>query len=484
MSDLSIQPVYLSARSAIITPEKSIAVTLYSAQNWLPKLGPERWCLILLLRSLSIDAPRRGDGTKQITCSWRELAELLDVHEETIASWLKHKPIPNEKPWRQIIPVDDKSKFLSMFIPRLRYAYKTHNGKTRRTGFMLEVLMEDPVIPEHESQLRQQMDLLQMEQGKLGLETYRSVETVNTQLSNLPALPKNLEIPNNSDLHYVNQESSNSHVEDNRSYFDLHNDRVNRHNSDLQTNVKQEFVDTGHYVNQTNTGLHNSKPEIPGKNVNELDILIQQIKQKNISKRSSKSEFEPVVRLTETLLNDHHSTAMFYKVLGKLYPERLDLYVAAVRVALHASEDNPDTNLGAVFVSTLREFADVAGVNLGLKASIRNEKPQLSISEPPAPQMSLVGMEPLVPPSVDEAIWSETQAILRRQMTRATFDATIQGTRLLKEENNIFVIGVPSEMTKEWLENRLKDLIQRAISNVVGKSVTVEFRVMHNNKSI
>src|SRR5690606_29387636 len=132
MSDLYIHPVYLSARSAIIAPEKAISVTLYSTQKWLPRLGPERWCLIMLLRGLSIDAPRRGDGTKRITCSWRELAELLDVHEETVASWLKHKPIPNDKPWRQIIPTDDKSKYLALFIPRLRYAYRTDNGKTRR----------------------------------------------------------------------------------------------------------------------------------------------------------------------------------------------------------------------------------------------------------------------------------------------------------------------------------------------------------------
>ena len=173
MSDLSIHPVYLSARAAIVAPERAIPVSLYATQKWLPRLGPERWCLVLLLRSMCIDSQRRSDGTKRVSCSWRQLSEILDVHEETVASWLKHQPIPNDKPWRRIIPSDEKSKALSLFIPRLRYAYETHKGKTRRIGFLLEVLMDDPVVPEDEVKLQKQMEVLQMQQGELGLETYR-----------------------------------------------------------------------------------------------------------------------------------------------------------------------------------------------------------------------------------------------------------------------------------------------------------------------
>jgi hypothetical protein len=176
--DLFIHPVYLSARAAIVTPERAIPLSIYAAQKWLPRLGPERWCLVMLLRAMCIDSQRRSDGTKRITCSWRQLADMMDVHEETVASWLKHKPIANDKPWRQIIPTDEKAKYLSLFIPRLRYAYETHNGKTRRLGFVLEVLMEDPVVPEDEDKLRKQMELLQLQQGQLGLETYRLAEDI------------------------------------------------------------------------------------------------------------------------------------------------------------------------------------------------------------------------------------------------------------------------------------------------------------------
>ena len=77
VSEISISPVYLSARSAIIQPERSIAVTNYSLNKWLPRLGTDRWSLVQFLRGLCVDAPRRPDGTKRVTISWRMLAGFL-----------------------------------------------------------------------------------------------------------------------------------------------------------------------------------------------------------------------------------------------------------------------------------------------------------------------------------------------------------------------------------------------------------------------
>ena len=477
MSDLSIHPVYLSARSAIITPERAIPVTVYAAQKWLPRLGPERWCLVILLRTLCIDTQRRGDGTKRVSCSWRQLAEMLDVHEETVASWLKHKPIPNDKPWRRIIPVDDKAKVLSLFIPRLRYAYETQNGKTRRIGFLLEVLMDDPVVPEDEARLQKQIEIMQMQQGELGLETYRLEESVNDGKSNLPQIFDNSSKQEKSDLHYVNRANPELLQLAKSKQLDLHNAPVNPTNMDLQRSVKQNNSEKDSYVNPLNPTLPGAKSEISGKNVNELDILIQQIKYKNIRKNLRKQAFEPIVQLTEEILGDKHSTGLFYKVLGVLYPERLDLYTAAVRVALNVAEMDIQVNLGAVFVKTLRDFAETAGVDLGLKPMM-GEKTEVGN---PGSQLQ-VDIETFDLPSADEAIWAEAQSMLRRQMTRATYDAIIQGTALVGQNDNKYVIGVQTEMAKEWLENRWHDIVQRTLSNVVGTVVTLEFILFDNSE--
>lgn len=478
MSDLSIHPVYLSARAAIVAPERAIPLTLYATQKWLPRLGPERWCLVMLLRTLCIDSQRRSDGTKRIVASWRQLAEMLDVHEETIASWLKHKPIPNDKPWRRIISVDEKAKNLALFIPRLRYAYETRNGKTRRMGFLLEVLMEDPIVPEDEAQLQKQVEILQMQQGELGLETYRLTENVGSESSNLPQISEDSHKPQIPDLRYVNQTNPELLAEAKSSYSTLHNAVVNPDNPGLLTGVKHYNVGSDSYVNPSNPASPGDKSEDFGKNVNELDILIQQLKQDNLKKNIRRDVFEPIIRLTETLLQDTHSTGMLFKVLNALYPERVDLYVAAVRVALEAAEAGPQVNRGAVFVRALRDFADVAGIDLGLKrgsAEESNEEGSGNLgSQPPMTPSS-----PLAPPSVDEAIWTETQLTLRRQMTQATYDAIIQKTALIGHDGGIYIIGVHTEMAKEWLENRLYDIVQRALSSVVGVPVSVEFRLLN-----
>lgn len=479
MPDLSLHPVYLSARAAIVAPERAIPVTLYAAQKWLPRLGPERWCLVMLLRSMCLDTPRRGDGTKRVTCSWRELADMLNVHEETVASWLKHKPLANDRPWRAIIPADEKARYLSLFIPRLRYAYETHNGKTRRVGFLLEILMEDPVVAEDDARLQQQIELLRMQQGELGLETYRLGENVNSKNADSLQLSSLATGPENSDLLYVNPADAGTPSDVNPTLPVLHNNQVNREITDLLHAVKQHNIDLGNYVNLPGESSPHDKSEESGNNVNELDILIQQLKHNHVKKNLRRSAFEPVIQLTERLLDDSHSGAMLYKVLNALYPQRLDLYVAAVRVALEAADEEPGVNRGAVFVRSLRDFADIAGVELGLKRPSRNAQWE-ELEEDPGTRVPTKALLPASPLSVDEneAIWAETQSVLSRQMTRATYDAVIQGTVLLYRGKERYLVGVQTEMAKEWLENRLRELVQRALALVVGSTVKVEFTLI------
>jgi hypothetical protein len=476
MSDLSVHPVYLSARAAIVAPERAIAVSLYSTQKWLPQLGPERWCLVMLLRSLCIDSQRRSNGTKRVSCSWRQLAVMLDVHEETVASWLKHKPIPQDKPWRSINPVDERAEALALFIPRLRYAYETSNGKTRRTGFLLEVLMEDPVAPEDEVRLQRQIELMQLQQGELGLDTYRLSENINGLDLDLPQISAEPAQSSAVEPAYVNQLNLGLPPQAKSDPLDLHNTIVNPDNLDSPQDVKQQNSASASYVNPDKTALPAVKSEDSGKNVNELDILIHELKRSNLKKHRRREAFEPVIRLTEQLLADNHSKGMLFKVLKALYPERLDLYLAAVRVALDAAEDEPQVNRGAVFVRALRDFADIAGIGLGLKEA-STSLPAAQGAEWNSGSPSVEAKTPaFIQPTVHEAIWAETQLTLRRQMTQATYDAIIQGTSLIGKSNGTFIIGVQSEMAKEWLENRLYDIVQRALAGVLGEPVSIEFR--------
>lgn len=462
-NDLSISPVYLSARSAIVQPERAISVTNYSLNKWLPRLGAGRWALVQYLRGLCIDSPRRADGTKRVTISWKMLAEYLQVHEETIASWLKHEVIPDDKPWRRISPTDDYAEYLALFIPRLRYAYETKNGKTRRMGFLLEVLMEDPIAPEDELKLKSQVEQLQLQQGELGLETYRIRQQVN---QNLPDSP----VTQSTAQPTVNQQQPNSPGGSQQGINGFTTTPVNPDNSDLHPTVKQNGVGSALTVTTESVDLPLRKSEQIAHNVNELESYINQLKQLKNNKRNYQQILEPIVTFTETLLDDYHSRAMLYKVARALFPAHMDLYVAAVEEALLAHSMDETLNRGAIFVKTLRQLAEGAGVDLGFRSAS---------AAPPAPSLlHNAGFDDttgtLVVP-VTEAVWSETLNVLRGQMTKSMFNSVMQGTELVGVENGVYTVRTGSAMAREWLDNRLKSVVLRALNSVVGAVEDVRF---------
>ncbi len=76
-----------------------------------------------------------------------------------------------------------------------------------------------------------------------------------------------------------------------------------------------------------------------------------------------------------------------------------------------------------------------------------------------------------------ETAWKAALGELEMQMTRATFMTWLQGTRALSWADGEFVIGVRSDFAKDWLENRLYDLIARVLSGVTGRPTRVRFAV-------
>lgn len=466
INELSVSPVYLSARSAIIAPEQAIMVTHYSLKKWLPRLGADRWSLVQFLRGMCINAPRRDNGIKRVVASWRYLAECLQVHEETIASWLKHEVMPDDKPWRRIIPTDDYAEYLSLFIPRLRYAYETTNGKTRRVGFLLEVLMEDPIAPEDEIKLAQQVDQLRLQQGSMHLETYRIAPQVNPSqiyspgLSGAPITAVNSE---NTDL------PTSSYSDPKRFTPSI----VNRDRVDSPAIVKQYNSNLPAQVMATDSGLQGGKSDETTNNVNKLESLINQLKQFKDQKRNYQQILEPIITLTEELLDDYHSTAMLYKVSKLLFPDHMNIYILAVEQALVAYSFDETLNKGAIFVKTLREMANQANIDLGfrktpaipeittLTADLNSEATEVNSFDAP----------------VEEIIWAEVLSVLRGQMTRAMFNSAMQGTNLVGKVDDYYIVQVATDMAKDWLDNRLKNVVERALSSVIGSSVRVQFRL-------
>jgi len=72
-------------------------------------------------------------------------------------------------------------------------------------------------------------------------------------------------------------------------------------------------------------------------------------------------------------------------------------------------------------------------------------------------------------------VWHQALGLMQLEMTRSTFNAWLRDSRLVQLEDGRCVVEVRSEYGREWLEHRLRPVVERALERVVGRPVAVEF---------
>ncbi|MCX5971081.1 MAG: chromosomal replication initiator protein DnaA [Coprothermobacterota bacterium] len=77
-----------------------------------------------------------------------------------------------------------------------------------------------------------------------------------------------------------------------------------------------------------------------------------------------------------------------------------------------------------------------------------------------------------------EQLWEETRQALRRELSRPSYDTWLKNTKPLSLEDNVLLLGVPSDFARDWLQTRLYASIQRALHSVRSEEIEVEFRVV------
>ncbi len=81
----------------------------------------------------------------------------------------------------------------------------------------------------------------------------------------------------------------------------------------------------------------------------------------------------------------------------------------------------------------------------------------------------------------ERSAWEETwQAVLEQlqlELTRATFDTWLRPTRAVGREEEVLVVRVASVYACEWLESRLRGVVERALERVAGEPLRIRFVV-------
>ncbi len=74
-----------------------------------------------------------------------------------------------------------------------------------------------------------------------------------------------------------------------------------------------------------------------------------------------------------------------------------------------------------------------------------------------------------------EELWQRVLLELEMQMTRATFDQWLRGTRALKLEAERIVVQVRDVYAREWIERRLAQTVIRTVQDIAGCKIMVSF---------
>ena len=73
--------------------------------------------------------------------------------------------------------------------------------------------------------------------------------------------------------------------------------------------------------------------------------------------------------------------------------------------------------------------------------------------------------------------WQAALGELELQLAKPTFDVWLKSTHVVAYEDGVFTIAAQSSFAREWLENRLKGLIKRTLTRIMGRQVDVHFIV-------
>ena len=72
-------------------------------------------------------------------------------------------------------------------------------------------------------------------------------------------------------------------------------------------------------------------------------------------------------------------------------------------------------------------------------------------------------------------VWREALHELEMQMTRATFDTWLRGSRVVGVEENALTVEVRDIYAAEWLQARLSTPIHRTVAGIVGRAIDIRF---------
>ena len=82
------------------------------------------------------------------------------------------------------------------------------------------------------------------------------------------------------------------------------------------------------------------------------------------------------------------------------------------------------------------------------------------------------------PDTSAEHLWEVALAELQLRVTRPNYETWLKDTVGVLFDNGLFVVGAPNDFATEWLSTKLRPLIAKTLSGIIGRPVEVTFQLL------
>ena len=82
------------------------------------------------------------------------------------------------------------------------------------------------------------------------------------------------------------------------------------------------------------------------------------------------------------------------------------------------------------------------------------------------------------PETSAQHLWEIALAELQLQVTRPNYETWLKDTVAVRFDNGHFVVGAPNDFATEWLSTKLRPLIAKTLSSIIGYPVEVTFQLL------
>ncbi|MFD2170645.1 chromosomal replication initiator protein DnaA [Tumebacillus lipolyticus] len=72
-------------------------------------------------------------------------------------------------------------------------------------------------------------------------------------------------------------------------------------------------------------------------------------------------------------------------------------------------------------------------------------------------------------------LWQKTTATLETRLSKPSFETWFKSTQPVSYENNMLIVSVPNEFSRDWLESRYSAIIKETLTAITRQEVTVKF---------